>query len=264
MGGALYRMKLASGSGAEDAIGALTRNPNVVYAEPNYVVHALRTPDDLDARLWGLRNAHAEEAWETTTGEGGPLVAVIDSGIDYSHPDLAANIFTNPAEIPGDGIDNDNNGVVDDVHGADFANRDGDPMDDNSHGTHCAGTIGAVGDNGQGVVGVNWKAQLLPVKFLSDWGSGTFADAIESLGTRKRWVPGSLPTRGAAGATARPWWTRCRPRKRCIYSRPATTATTMIETRRFRRRTTWTISSPWRPRIQPTRSHISRITASPR
>ena len=86
------------------------------------------------------------------------LVAVIDTGIDYTHPDLAANIWTNPGEIAGNGVDDDGNGFVDDVHGYDFANDDGDPMDDHGHGTHVAGTIAAVGNNGIGVAGVAWTA----------------------------------------------------------------------------------------------------------
>ena len=109
--------------------------------------------------LWGLNNTgqtggtvdadiDAPAAWDVTTGSSSTLVAVIDTGVDYTHEDLAANIWVNPGEIAGDGIDNDGNGYVDDVHGYDFANDDGDPMDDHDHGTHVAGTIGAVADNG--------------------------------------------------------------------------------------------------------------------
>ena len=95
------------------------------------------------------------------------VVGVIDTGIDYNHEDLAANIWTNTHEIPGDGKDNDGNGFVDDVHGYDFVNNDGDPMDDNGHGTHVAGTIGALGNNGIGVIGVSPTVRLMPLKFLS-------------------------------------------------------------------------------------------------
>jgi hypothetical protein len=142
--------------------------------------------------LWGLENfaqtggtndadIDAAGAWDVNTGSGSLIVAVIDTGVDYTHPDLAANIWTNAGEIPGDGIDNDGNGYIDDVHGYDFFNRDGDPRDDHGHGTHVAGTIGAVGNNGIGVTGVNWNVQIMPLKFLGAGGSGTTADAIEAL-----------------------------------------------------------------------------------
>src|SRR4029077_14236275 len=105
----------------------------------------------------------------------------IDTGIDYNHPDLAANIWTNPGEVPGNRVDDDHNGFVDDVHGYDFANNDGDPKDDNGHGTHTAGTVGAGGNNGVGVVGVNWHVQLMAVKFLGAGGSGTTSDAVRAI-----------------------------------------------------------------------------------
>src|SRR5262249_8409915 len=106
---------------------------------------------------------------------------VIDSGIDYNHQDLTANMWTNPGEIPGDGKDNDGNGFVDDVHGYDFVNNDGDPMDDNSHGTHVAGTIGAVGNNTQGVVGVNWNVQLVAIKVADAQGSLSLSDEVAGI-----------------------------------------------------------------------------------
>src|SRR5690606_6064438 len=136
---------------------------HVAFAEPDYRSYALATPNDPSyGELWGLHNTgqtagiadadiDAGEAWSSTQGNSGTLVAVIDTGVDYLHPDLSANIWTNPGEIAGDGVDNDHNGYVDDVHGYDFINNDGDPMDDHGHGTHVAGTIGAVGNNGIGV-----------------------------------------------------------------------------------------------------------------
>ena len=107
--------------------------------------------------------------------------AVIDTGIDYNHPDLAANIWTNPGEIPGNGIDDDGNGYVDDVHGYDFANIDGDPMDDHSHGTHVAGTIGAAADNAIGVAGVAPHVKIMRLRFLSADGFGGVDFAIQAL-----------------------------------------------------------------------------------
>ena len=115
------------------------------------------------------------------TGSSSVVVAVIDTGVDYNHVDLAANIWTNPGEIAGNGIDDDGNGFVDDVHGYDFANNDGNPMDDNGHGTHVAGTIAAVGNNSLGVTGVAWSTSIMPLKFLSANGSGYLSDAVEAI-----------------------------------------------------------------------------------
>ena len=166
----------------------------VEVAEPDFIVFTTEViPDDPSFdRLWGLHNTgpgsavedadiDAPEAWEITTGSRSIKVGVIDTGVDYDHPDLAANMWTNPGEIAGDGIDNDNNGFVDDIHGWDFAYDDSDPMDVQNHGTHCAGTIGAVGDNGLGVAGVNWEVTIVALKFLNDRGSGAISDAIDAL-----------------------------------------------------------------------------------
>ncbi len=187
-GGELFQFGLKKGETVEQAVARLSAQKDVAYAEPNYKVQVEAQPNDLDSRLWGLQNSdkpgvdvHATEAWNVTTGANGPLIAIIDTGIDYNHPDLAANVWVNPGEIPGDGIDNDGNGVIDDVHGANIAGKNGNPMDDNRHGSHCAGTIGAKGDNGVGVVGVNWNAQMAGVKFLDAGGSGSYADAIEAV-----------------------------------------------------------------------------------
>ena len=177
----------------DSILDACLQRPDVMYAEPNYRVYALIVPNDPDfSRLWGLHNTgqtggkndadiDAPEAWDKTTGRKEILVAIIDTGIDYNHPDLANNIWTNPDEIPNNNRDDDNNGYVDDVHGYDFINNDPDPMDDNRHGTHVAGTVGAVGNNNRGVVGVNWTVKLMALKFLSATGSGSTADAAEAI-----------------------------------------------------------------------------------
>ncbi|MCX6353681.1 MAG: S8 family serine peptidase [Candidatus Aureabacteria bacterium] len=151
------------------------------------------TPNDPRfPELWGLHNSgqtggapdadiDAPEAWGVYKGERNMVVAVIDTGIDYTHEDLSANMWTNPGEIPNNGIDDDGNGLVDDVYGWDYCNGDNDPMDDYGHGTHCAGTIGAVGNNGIGVVGVNWKTKIMALKFLGSDGSGSTAGAISCI-----------------------------------------------------------------------------------
>ncbi len=195
-GGDLLHIKLPAGMSTAAGIALMSKDERVAYATTNDVLKALGDPvgpNDLDPKLWGLHNTgqnggtadadiDAPEAWATSIGSrSGPVIAVIDTGVDYNHPDLAANIWTNPNEIPGDGIDNDGNGVVDDVHGYNAINGSGNPMDDHYHGTHCAGTIGAEGNNGQGVVGVQWEAQIMPVKFLSGSGSGTLADAVKAI-----------------------------------------------------------------------------------
>ena len=165
----------------------------VEYAEPDYLLHADVTPNDPRfGELWGLHNTgqsggtpdadiDAPEAWDTATGSADVVVAVIDTGVDYNHEDLAANMWTNPGEIPANGVDDDGNGYVDDVYGIDPCNGDSDPFDDNGHGTHCSGTIGAVSDNGIGVVGVNWDVRIMALKFLSASGGGYTSDAIECL-----------------------------------------------------------------------------------
>lgn len=154
-------------------------------------------PNDLHGDLWGLQNTgqtvnnlqgqagvdcKVMAAWHTTTGSRtGPIIAVIDSGVDGMHPDLANNMWRNPGEVGGDNVDNDGNGVVDDVYGYSGINGSGAPVDENGHGTHCAGTIGAQGNNGVGVVGVNWEAQLMALRFLGPGGAGTTEDAIKCV-----------------------------------------------------------------------------------
>ena len=177
----------------EDAIGRYRNHPAIEFIEPNYIVSAVRTPDDPRfSEMWGLRNTgqsggvpgadiDATAAWEVTTGSDDVVVAIIDTGTDYTHPDLAANIYANPGETAGNAIDDDGNGFIDDVRGWDFVNHDNDPMDDEGHGTHVAGTIGAVGNNGIGVVGVAWTVRLMPLKFLGSDGFGSTADAIACI-----------------------------------------------------------------------------------
>ena len=167
----------------EKAVQELQDNPGVAYAVTNDIVEAFGEvrPNDLHSNLYGMERISAPQGWADTTGDRGkaPLVAVIDSGTDYTHPDLAANIWTNPNEVRN-GKDDDGNGVIDDIHGYNAPEKSGDPSDSGSHGTHVAGTVAAVGHNGTGVTGVAWEAQLMPCRFISG-GFGTMADAIAAL-----------------------------------------------------------------------------------
>jgi subtilisin family serine protease len=181
------------GATVAEAVAALESDPRVEYAQPNYILYALEIPNDTRfADLWGMNNTgqtggvvdadiDAVEAWDVFQGSHDVVVAVIDTGVDYTHPDLVDNIWTNPGEIAGNGIDDDGNGFIDDIHGWDFANGDADPMDDNDHGTHCSGTIGGAANNAQGVAGVNWNVSIMGLKFLTSGGSGSTADAVSCI-----------------------------------------------------------------------------------
>lgn len=172
----LVRVRLPSGAAAAGATAALRRRADVRYADPNRRLSLFATPNDpsyLSGSLWGLSQANdadidAPEAWEETTGSDSVTVAVVDTGIDYAHPDLSLNIWANQAEL-SNGLDDDGNGLTDDLRGWDFFGtggytQDNDPNDPHGHGTHVAGTIGARGNNGVGVTGVNWSVKLLPLR----------------------------------------------------------------------------------------------------
>jgi subtilisin family serine protease len=175
----------------------LEQDPNILYAEPNFKTRlfsaAPLTPNDFEFdSLYGLHNTglnggkigadiDATEAWSIGTGSREVVVAVIDTGMDYFHEDLRANVWTNPREIPGNGIDDDRNGYIDDVYGYDFVSNDSDPFDDHFHGTHVSGTIGAMGNNGIGVVGVCWQVRMMAVKAFDEQGNGNVADAVAAI-----------------------------------------------------------------------------------
>ena len=175
-------VKLPKDMTEDEAIELFKNDPNVEYVEPNYIVELNVIPDDvLYNYLWGMDRINAPAAWDSETGYWPIVVGVIDTGVDYTHPDLVNNMWINPGEIAGNGVDDDGNGYIDDVYGYDFANDDGDPYDDFAHGTHVAGTIGAVGNNAQGVVGINWTTQIMALKFIGSNGFGTTLGAIQAI-----------------------------------------------------------------------------------
>jgi len=195
------------------AMEAYKASPDVLYVEPDYKISLSpveKTGKVVDAGalsiesaiypndpgykyLWGMHNTgqapfygtsdadiDAPDAWGITTGSPHVVVAVVDTGVDYTHPDLSSNIWQNTGEIVN-GMDDDGNGYIDDIRGWNFASKNNNPMDDNGHGTHCAGTIAAVGNNGIGVAGTAWNVKIMPLKFLNAQGSGYVSDAISAI-----------------------------------------------------------------------------------
>lgn len=192
LGLGVYRVDLAPGITVGEAVPEFAEVPGAT-ASPDFVLTATRLPNDPGVNgAWQYANTgavggvagadiDAAAGWAVARGTGRTVVAVIDSGIDYTHPDLAANLWRNPGEVPGNGRDDDRNGFVDDVFGADFANNDGDPRDDLGHGTHVAGSIGAVGNNGRGVTGVAWTTRLMALKFMAANGDGATSAAVRAI-----------------------------------------------------------------------------------
>ena len=187
----LYRVHLTAVSleALPNALDTAADQPGALAVEPDYVRQAILVPNDpkyLDGTLWGLNQTSdadidAPEGWNVRSSAGAVIVAVIDTGIKTTHQDLAANMWRNSAEIAGNKIDDDANGFVDDIFGCDAYNNDGDPTDDQGHGSHCAGTIGGTGNNGIGVTGVAWGVKLMGCKFLSATGSGADSDAVRCI-----------------------------------------------------------------------------------
>jgi subtilisin family serine protease len=210
--GQWYKVQISDDYKLREAILSARESADVVYAEPNYVYYtqvsreknlpmppskggkggpdyneapALPVPPVADpdiAKMYGLSKIGAQQAWQVTGGSAKVLVADIDTGIDYNHEDIINNLWRNPAEVAGDGIDNDGNGYIDDVVGWDFRDKDARPFDDNSHGTHTAGTIAATGGNGIGISGVAQQASIMSLRFLGgSEGSGSLEDAIKAI-----------------------------------------------------------------------------------
>ena len=197
------------GRSTDDVVERLERSADVLYAEPDVTRSAFAYPNDPWAdELWGLFNSgqsinghtggtadadiDATEAWDLTTGTAAVTVGILDTGVDYAHPDLAPNIWVNPGESGAgretNGIDDDANGYVDDWHGWDWSGNnasapdDNDPADENWHGTHVAGTVGARGNDGSGAAGVAWHVSLVPLRVLNSAGEGKVSDLIAGYG----------------------------------------------------------------------------------
>lgn len=201
LGGCLALLELEGMKSTDLATGVLRvlkEHPAVEYAEYNYrqyidILPINKIPGDLYFNdQWGMNNTgqnggtpdadiDAPEAWEITTGCSEVIVGIIDTGLDYNHEDLAANVWINPNEIPNNGVDDDGNGYIDDIHGINAIIESGDPMDDYSHGTHCSGILGAEGNNGKGIAGVNWTTKIIGMKFIGSNGYGWTSSAIECI-----------------------------------------------------------------------------------
>lgn len=197
-------VRLPPGMDLARGLDELGGRAEVAYAEPNLRLSlagpvatgedSIPAPSDFEFdRQWALHNTgqtggrpgadiKALEAWSVTTGSPGITVAIIDTGIDYFHPDLEPNTWVNAGEVPGNGVDDDRNGYVDDLHGFDFVSDDGDPTDDNLHGTHVAGILGAVGNDENGIAGVAWSVRLMALKAFDEVGSGTLDDTLSAIG----------------------------------------------------------------------------------
>lgn len=200
----IYLVELEEWQDSRAALEAYQQDPAVEYAEYNYILYENVIPTDSHFPIqWPLNNTgqlypesgsyndppgtddadiDAPEAWDIFTGSSDVIVAVIDTGVDYTHRDIDDNMWVNPAELNGmAGLDDDLNGHIDDIYGYDFHNHDGDPMDDRGHGTHCAGTIAAEGNNAQDLSGVCWQSRIMAVKFLDSLGQGLTSNAVLSF-----------------------------------------------------------------------------------
>lgn len=195
----IFRLDLKAGVTVPQALAQFSGNPSLGFVEPDYKLTKSLVPNDpffTDGTLWAHRNtgqnggtagadARSINGWDFGTGSGQTVVAIIDDAFDFTHPDLAANTWTNPGEVPNNGIDDDGNGYVDDIHGWDFTRDSGDLLGGRTgdHGTHVAGTVGAVGDNGIGVTGMAWTTRMMSLPLFSSSGnSGAISVAVQAIG----------------------------------------------------------------------------------
>ena len=180
--GSVYRVQLSSLNSVEAAVNALSQLPGVVFAEPDYLAWGVLAPDDpLYPQQWWVTETHLEQAWNYNTGAITVTIAIIDSGLDLTHVDFQNRLWINPGEISGNGLDDDNNGFVDDMNGWDFVNRGANLVDENGHGTEVAGVIGATGNNSQGIAGACWMCQLMIVKVMQPTGVVNYSHMAQGI-----------------------------------------------------------------------------------
>jgi subtilisin family serine protease len=174
----IYVLHTSSGQDIPHLISVLSLDSNIEWAEPDYLAYPAATVPN-DPRFpaqWGIDKINASTAWDTTTGSATVPIAIIDSGIDDTHPDLSGRLWVNPGEIAGNGVDDDNNGYIDDVNGWNFVDDNNNPADDNGHGTQVAGIAGASSNNSIGIAGVCWHCSLMNVKVMSAAGVANYSD----------------------------------------------------------------------------------------
>ena len=173
----IYRLRLSPGTDILSAIQTLKENPAVAYAEPDYLAHITTTPNDpIYGDQWALTLINTPAAWDVTTGTTDVVIAVVDSGLDISHPDLSAQIWTNPGEVAGNNLDDDSNGYIDDLHGWNFVNNNSDLSDNTGHGTAVGGIIAATTNNNAGIAGLCWHCRLMVVKVVQMGGIANYSD----------------------------------------------------------------------------------------
>ncbi len=180
----IYKLSFSGNASVETMVQAYSEDPNVEYAEPDYLMRMMETtPDDpMYPQQWHHAAVNAPALWDSTTGDTSQVIGIIDTGVDWDHPDLAENIWINWVEYHGaQGVDDDGNGYVDDIRGWDWISDDNDPNDDNAHGTHVAGIAAAVGDNGIGVTGVSWNSKIMALKVLQSTGYGNSSDVAAAV-----------------------------------------------------------------------------------
>ena len=178
----IFHIHLTPDTDVQQAVETLATNPHVEYAEPDYLAHTAFTPDDPRyPDQWGLPMVDAGLAWDVTQGSPAVAIAILDTGIDLDHPDLASKLWVNPGEIPANGLDDDANGKIDDVNGWDWVNNDKTPQDDIGHGTHVAGVAAGATNNSIGVAGVCPNCRLMSLKVLDATGQGTYSNIAQGI-----------------------------------------------------------------------------------
>ncbi|MGB3477790.1 MAG: S8 family serine peptidase [bacterium] len=178
----VYRLTFPEASDIQELVRIFTWNPYVEYAEPNYLAQMCLTPNDpLFGQQWGFTKIQASDAWDIETGDTSVVIGILDTGIDTNHIDLASHLWVNTDEIPGNGIDDDGNGYIDDIYGWNFVDDTSDVDDGAGHGSHCAGIVSAVTDNSIGVAGTSWDSKLMAVKVLNNNGVGLYSDIAQGI-----------------------------------------------------------------------------------